>query len=403
MSDRQNDNSPGVNPMVPSSTGALLAEEWSINPSSALPSFLESVMIEEARRSGWQALKSFLIHLERRLSSLEPSSSRWSRIQRTIARFFADRILKPYSPEIRFLIFYTIERRYLTSKSGASIFESLYGGKRVRLGLPEPLKDGATKQRSLKPISKQDGVKLAFLLTLGPYLAERTEKLYQNLSFPSETFPPSFLRLKKMVKVLYPFLHMSIQGIHLLHQWKYLLGRSLFFDPYSQWLSLVVRRVTAQDLETPDSNSDRAQSKVVEDATALSKKISGSKTFRKISFGILSSAIALSWLARLRSTMQEIQQQRQARQQSQNSIGSTVPIPLPPRRPSAEMSPLSNCPSNVCPLCRQPRINPTASTGGFVFCLKCLLSYVKENGVCPISGKECPETSIVRLFEPRQM
>ena len=61
-----------------------------------------------------------------------------------------------------------------------------YGGKRVRLGLPEPLKDGATKQRSLKPISKQDGVKLAFLLTLGPYLAERTEKLYQNLSFPSE-------------------------------------------------------------------------------------------------------------------------------------------------------------------------------------------------------------------------
>jgi hypothetical protein len=40
-----------LNPSLPSSEGALLAEEWTIHPYSPLPSFLVLILIEEARRS----------------------------------------------------------------------------------------------------------------------------------------------------------------------------------------------------------------------------------------------------------------------------------------------------------------------------------------------------------------
>jgi hypothetical protein len=49
---------------------------------------------------------------------------------------------------------------------------------------------------------------------------------------------------------------MSMQGIHLLERWRYLLGQSVFFDPCSQWLNLVVRQVMAEDQKTNNSDMD---------------------------------------------------------------------------------------------------------------------------------------------------
>ena len=55
---------PRVNPMVPDSIGGLLAEEWTIDPISALPSFLERTMMDEARRSGIESLKTVFVLFE---------------------------------------------------------------------------------------------------------------------------------------------------------------------------------------------------------------------------------------------------------------------------------------------------------------------------------------------------
>ena len=196
----------------------------------------------------------------------------------------------------------------------------------------------------------------------------------------------------------------AAQGIHLLQRWRYLLGQSVFFDPFSQWLNLVVRRVTAEDQKTSNSDTD-ASAKLLADASALSRLITNSKGFQKMALGLVSSSIAISWLDRLRSTRQELRQ-RQAQphpNQSANSrqTASTLPPPLVPV--PTKTSSLTNGPATICPLCRQPRVHPTASTGGYVFCLKCLLASLKERPVCPISGKGCPESSIVRLYEPRHM
>lgn len=428
-----------VNPMLPTSIGALLAEEWTIDPQSMLPSFLEMMMMEEARRSGHYALKSFFSHAEQRLSTVadETSSSEviaaptsengeaaneatvaapnsfsvlWSRIKKRISLVLVEKI-RLYGPEIRFFILYLIERGSLLSNASASVSESVYGGKRVKLGPPSKSgtkNDNVPNQRKLIDLPKRDGIRLAFLIAFGPYLAERGDSFYRNLSQLDGSFAASLsLKVKKILKVIYPFLHMSIQGLHLLEQYRYLLGFSVYFDPYSRYLNLVVRRVTEQDQQSlTSSNSQKSKngSNILESTLDKSRSLINSNLLKKASLGILSFALTIGWMARIQSARREFRRSSQGRQlgeEGQEEQTDERPLfPPPPKPMPAINSDLVNLPSTVCPLCRQPRVNPTASTGGYVFCLKCIKAHLKEKKTCPITGRDCPDSSLVRLFEP---
>ena len=420
-----------VNPMLPTTTGALLAEEWTIDPQSILPSFLEMMMMEEARRSGHSALKSLFLHAENRLSAvanegavittdetrndesttsyLHTLSSFWMKFRHKFSQVLKDKVIKPYGPEIRFLILYMIERGSLLSNA-SSVSESVYGGKRAKLGSPIHT-DGTTDsshQRKLIKMPKRDGIRLAFLIAFGPYLAERGDTFYRNLSQIDGSFAASLsLKVKKIIKVIYPFLHMSVQGLHLLEQYRYLLGLSVYFDPYSRWLSLVVRRVTEEDQQEKSNASNNNQKSKRTSNTignTLSEKIINSNPIRKASLGILSLALTIGWMARIRSARRDLRRQNQRRQLSEGEQGETnqsTLLPPPPKSMPPMNTDLVNLPSTVCPLCRQPRVNPTASTGGYVFCLKCITVHVREKKTCPITGRDCPESSLVRLYEPQ--
>jgi hypothetical protein len=78
------------------------------------------------------------------------------------------------------------------------------------------------------------------------------------------------------------------------------------------------------------------------------------------------------------------------------------PMPPPPRpavvpddkhsfpRPRFRIK-IQNPTPKVCPLCQEPRIHPTALTGGYVFGLRCLLTYIRCLApICPVTGKACP-------------
>ena len=55
---------------------------------------------------------------------------------------------------------------------------------------------------------------------------------------------------------------------------------------------------------------------------------------------------------------------------------------------------------NLCPLCHRPRVNPAASTSGYVFCYRCIILHLREKGeYCPLTGVACPQSRVVRLFE----
>lgn len=477
---------PRVNPAVPDSNGGLLAEEWTIDHSSTLPSFMERMIMEEGRRSGWQSLRSILGFLEERtfwllrryqqhddynVNNVE-NTRKWDHLLRRwlarIANAFLQRIIKPFGPEIRFMILYMVERRSLLF-SNAMIIEALYGGKRVKLGgtilhssMPNSSQykgEERGRKRSLGPISKNDSIRLAFLMAFSPYLEERSEFFFQYIlelfssspkrasnetSFNSTTRNIQRNKLQIILNTVWPFLRMTIKGTFLWYRWRYLLGQSVFFDPYSRYLNIILRRVTKEDQQQKQQNKTPAVSETVvkENSMLTTDAIHGlqdlvqSRGLRLTAVGITSSLAALMLTGRIRSVRQELrqehelhiirqEQQRQQRQSDQegdldyqssnmlfkenmnNKILPPPPSPVPSsynssnfgKYNSAEQN-LAACNPNICPLCNESRIHPTASTGGYVFCLKCLLVSIRQRPFCPVTGSKCPESSLIRLYEP---
>lgn len=399
---RTTDNtaSPRVNPLVPETPGALFAEEWTINPHSVLPSFLEMVMIEEAQRSAWQTLKSIFFQVEDRIRSWNGNSS--NRIAADLPFYermllalkvpqllaaISEHVLQKYGPEIRFLMIYTLERKYLLS-GAASISEALYGGKRVKL-----LTNASTSAHrgKLKPMKQRDAIRCAMLLVLGRYLLERGEWLYQGIlqNRPISLALP--IRFQKMFRFLYPFLYSSSKGLNLIQRFKYLLGESVHFDLFSRLLGLVVRRITAEDnssSSTDEQEVDPPSSKSIGNIASGLSMMSESSTTRRIFTLLLSSAVGISWLARLQTRRQKIAMKR-----------NKLPMSAPPKLLSG-LGTTKDCPSTHCSLCRAPYVNPAASTSGYVFCLSCLICALRSKSVCPLTGKECTESNVIRLFEP---
>ena len=402
-----------INPLVPESTNALLAEEWTIDPTSTLPSFLEMVMIEEAQRSAWLTLKLMLSQIENRIRSWHEEFSMhdgdrdMSIYQRILvclkvpqlAKIISEDILSNFASEIQFLIMYMLERRSLISSAAATISEALHGTKRVKLhveidAVGKTKGDSTVQQGKLLSLKKQDGIRYGTLLVLGRYLLDRGDRLYHGIVQiqPQPSILP--IRLQKLFRFLYPFLYLSSKGLNMVQRWKYLLGDTVFFDPYSKWLGLVLRRVVADDASSTATDQQRshATTKSFGAIHDCLSSILNSQTFRRFSVGFLSSVIGISWIARLQITRQKIRMKR-------HMIRGDLKVAAPPK-PLSEASHINDCPATNCPLCRAPRINPTASTSGYVFCLSCLSAALRSKPVCPITGKPCPESSVIRLFEP---
>jgi hypothetical protein len=465
---------PRINPAIPDSVGGLLAEEWTINPRSTLPSFLERMMMEEARRSGWVTLRSIFAALEGRISRMVIDGERQvfnetngaggveeiiKRLYFTLFRLWPIRVVKaffrkvfqPFGPEIRLLLLYTLERGSLMH-SDASISEALYGGKRSKL---LEIERSNKHERSLRPLEKHDSVRLAFFLAFGPYLEERSRFFFQHFlelcsssspGRPSTATDTKKQQLKKILHSVWPLFRMTTKGLFFWYRWRYLLGRSVFFDPYSSLLNVVVRRTTMGDRQRKEKKN-KEKGKTIDTVDPNTSRIAtlrknaseffGSDRMRRATGGLASFLIAFAWVARIRSIRQELQQEQELRDlrqvqqrerereqqiithREENGINViddgllftsdplNILIPSPPRpalscqRNRERIGTFAHDKFDVCPLCNEPRIHPTASVGGYVFCLKCILAFLRQNGaVCPLTRKHCPESSLVRLYEP---
>ena len=75
------------------------------------------------------------------------------------------------------------------------------------------------------------------------------------------------------------------------------------------------------------------------------------------------------------------------------------PIPERPKPPVCKNSGTLPKDKRLCPICRKIIRLPSTSTGGYVFCYHCLLAALRQEPVCPISGKKCKENDVIRMFE----
>lgn len=93
---------------------------------------------------------------------------------------------------------------------------------------------------------------------------------------------------------------------------------------------------------------------------------------------------------------------------NQSTVKSLTSPPAPPpplhlqRDQSEDSEPdASSSSSRDCPLCRRPRTNATVlSTSGFVFCYRCVYTYVKANHRCPVTGYPTELQHLIKIYAP---
>ena len=363
MSDQQ------VNPTIPISIGALLAEEVTIDPFSTLPSFLEMMMIEETTTSTERSLSLAISALVEKAKRLR-EGGKFVFMARIVETFG-----QAYRLELRCVMKYIVQRRCL-QRVHATVAEAIYGGRRARIG----------KEGKLSDMNDRDRTRLALVLALSTYIKERLDLLFEQSRQNNRVDNTTTTRLVSLFVKLYPFLHMTHEGSIFSYHFFYLLNHSIYFDPLSHMLGLVVRRITSFDVKqtsvppSPPLKSSTENSHFVNMA-------------RAIAFYGLSSTLLLGWISRI---------QQAIRTQPTRYCNSLIPpAPDPPKYrldPNQRLRIPTD--SQTCALCQQPRRNPTASTSGHVFCHRCLLLHVREHGKCPLTGRDCREQDIVRIFEP---
>ena len=294
---------------TPKTVGALLAEEWMIDPLSALPSFLEMIWIQEVDRSTQQGLISGVDYLRQTLEEEErqqhqqgqllqnhlfpledvnraeeeevtntvPWSLKIRRVVETIKRkctTLGKRIMQKYRNEIIAVIIYAMERESL-SRTNATIAEAMYGGHRVQAistnpkarktdqpnSQRQPQQDMKTSRTSkLEPLNVTAMTRLALLKAFVPYMKSKLDSLLvlsrQNQHYiqrprsqqqPQPQLHRVVFYVERMLLFLYPYLRATVQGLDLLCHWKFLTGQSFHYDLISLLLGQIVRRVTVQD------------------------------------------------------------------------------------------------------------------------------------------------------------
>ena len=398
------------NSVVPTTISGLLAEEWTIDPFSSMPSFLERVFMQEAQDSFHRGLEtaydSLLAYAEQCILSIARRrsaglvrnqqqqhsasvvtttniSSRWHEWKEKCldrARKVVERMLRKITGVMRrhklaiiCLCIYNIERTCL-EKSSCLLAESFYGGHRVRLA-----ESKNAREKKTVPLDRKDKVRLASFLAISVYVKTKLDQFYRYWKENGHILSTE----QKLFVMLYPWIRTCYQSASFLCKWNYLLGTSPFFDLPSLILQQWVRRLSKED------------SSINDELTASNTSVSDNEKGDKKHFvqnASLATALVLlgSWLTYCRSTWEQLRRDQE----------KSIPIPPPPPQPPS--SPAMTTKPGSCCLCgARPPDRPTACTvSGFVGCNSCMEDYLQRNSQCPVTHAPCPPTAFVRLYEP---
>lgn len=429
-------------------TKNLLAEETTIDPSNPFPSFLEMKLAQETTEAAEKAIRTSIAagidHFNRigigTVAAGSAGSAGYSRSMKQKLAVLLSRALARYRSEVELVVNYFILRRSLLSSASSTLAESLYGLKRSVV----------LKDNSLVKLEEMDGIRAALLLSFGPYLKLRLDAYYErmrdwyqdqhqhqyqyqyhhqpadeqsNMNQRPKTMASKLKKLRALFVHLYPFLHMSHNGIQLAYQFAFLIGKTNYFGPSQHFLGQVVRRITIADGKDA-AGSSGGQTKAMK---PLSEQIPEAALLRLKKAAVIgvASALLVGWIGKFRQEMRRNRirwivngngngrgdgddsgsgEGRERNGMSNATRNSDIVIPPPPlpflaRRFEDSVKPNSD--HRLCPLCLQKRVNPAASSSGHVFCYKCLVLYIREKGPkCPLVGMRCDESQIVRLFEP---
>ena len=488
----------------------LLLEEYTLNPTTFLPSFLEMNLVDATNVSGRRTLRQIMEGMRVKCDEVVravgggsgggsaagdgsiPAVSSASALRVRLATYLSH-LLTHYQSELVLAILYGVER-YSLQRASATAAESVYGMKRSRVVMERGDNNGGGGGGiRLAPLNKGGRIRCTILAALLPYLREKLATFYRNqqLSDNNANNNPTRLerirhKLNTIFRTVYPYLAMSTEGASLAYQFLYLAGMTGYYSPSMHVLGVLTRRITRADLQQQqqqqqhdglnraatgarnaaeqtndgtngdvaaivdssargmmESNAKAAPPAASGIGTAVTTTLQSGRAdhiIRAIRTAILvggSTLLVTGWIAHFREELRQrrrrwisgedgtasgengnSQHPRQRRQRAHGdrnaaatnrSIWTPQSNPIPPPHPpklldESESEHLRRgLPSDnsSCPICHRPRVNPAASTSGYVFCYRCLVMHLRSNEErCPLTGMHCPESRVIRLFEP---
>nr|XP_048679526.1 peroxisome assembly protein 12 [Caretta caretta] len=297
--------------------------------------------------------------------------------------------------EIYTLLDLLLQQHFL-SQFSASFSENFYGLKRIAVGDSKGL-----HQLASAGLPKKEHWKSVLLLVLIPYLKTKLEKLVSSLREEDEyaIHPPSssWKRFYRAFLAAYPFVNMAWEGWFLSQQLCYILGKAQHHSPLLALAGVRLVRLTAEDIQVLEQKlaaataSQQPAHSIKEQVQSAVKKALGCVALSlstSLSVGVFFLQFLDWWYS----------------SENQETIKSLTALPTPP--PPVHLdhgtgSPLVPKLKTVCPLCRKIRANDTVlSTSGFVFCYRCVYTYVKSHQRCPITGYATELQHLVKLYSP---
>lgn len=278
-----------------------------------------------------------------------------------------------------YLLLDLLLQNHFLSHSSASFSENFYGLKRAvrggahstRLGLP-----AAAHRRSL------------LLLCLAPYMRAKMEAALarqrdeEDFSIrPSSPSPGR--RLYKAAIMAFPYISSAWQVWIFCQQLLFVFEKASTHNPLLWLAGVRLLRLNASDVRDMQGSGQASGSRPHGPRWFLSRALRGVAL-------TLSTSLSLGVFF-----LQFLDWWYSSDNRSAAESLTALPAPPPPlhlRAPTTGRS---------CPLCLFLRVNATVlSTSGYVFCYRCIYTYVKVNRRCPLTGFPSELQHLIKIYSP---
>lgn len=301
-----------------------------------------------------------------------------------------------------YLLLDLLLQNHFLSHCSASFSENFYGLKRVSGGRGFPVRLGLNRKSHWRSL---------LLLCLVPYLRAKLEatlaRQRDEEDFSIRLAQTKTQRLYRAAVAAYPYVSSAWQASIFCQQLLFVFGVARTHNPLL-WLARVrLARLNAQDIRDMELKTRRtgspAEGSLVQRAWWLM-----SQAARGVALSLSTSlSVGVFFL-------QFLEWWYSSDNQSTMKTLTSLPAPPPPFHLQQDRSGHDSPPESAihseetqpfdnknCPLCLKLRTNATVlSTSGFVFCYRCIYTYVKANRRCPLTGYPTELQHLIKIYSP---
>nr|XP_057904261.1 peroxisome assembly protein 12 [Doryrhamphus excisus]XP_057904262.1 peroxisome assembly protein 12 [Doryrhamphus excisus]XP_057904263.1 peroxisome assembly protein 12 [Doryrhamphus excisus] len=289
--------------------------------------------------------------------------------------------------ELYLLLDVLLQNHFLLNCS-ASFSENFYGLKRVSGGRGLPVRLGLPRKTRWRSL---------LLLCLVPYLRAKLEatlaRQREEEDFSIRLAQSRSQRLYRAAVAAYPYVNSAWQAWIFCQQLLFVFGAVRTHNPLL-WLARVrLARLTERDIRDMELNASRSSSPTGTSTlqrmwwlTSQATKGVAISLSTSLSMGVFFLQFLDWWYS----------------SDNQATVKTLTSLPAPPPPLHLEMADHSEERDRTrCPLCRRLRVNATTlSTSGFVFCYRCIYTYVKANHRCPLTGFPTALQHLIKIYSP---